>query len=213
MIVKKEIEDIWAKPLRLIAYPFSSFLIRYTNITPNQITVASFLFALISSYFFIKGGFNNFLWGALFSTIYVVFDCIDGDIARTKNIKTKLGKWLDAAIGFVSTELILFSVIVGLNSKIAFIGGLIAMISFPMHFSMIHFYKSEIAESKEEIVISKSEKINYLKYLYGDTFFFTALPVFCLLNKAVYLVLFLALFGTLFWVGSLAIQFLKIKRG
>lgn len=62
------------------------------RITPNTITIFSFLFVLLS----MKYLYNDNYW--MFCIFYILsywFDCIDGNYARTYGLTSKLGDWLD----------------------------------------------------------------------------------------------------------------------
>ncbi|HLB01776.1 MAG TPA: CDP-alcohol phosphatidyltransferase family protein [Nitrospiria bacterium] len=66
-----------------------------TSVTPNQITLISFLVGLISGLFFWKGGYTDGIIGALVFQISAVLDCCDGEVARLKAMQSRIGQWLD----------------------------------------------------------------------------------------------------------------------
>jgi len=66
--------------------------ISFLPISPNQYTLISIIFALISFYFLLK---QNFLLVIFFFLIAGFLDFIDGAVARYKNIATKVGAYLD----------------------------------------------------------------------------------------------------------------------
>ncbi len=93
-------------PAKYITY----FLVNKTNVTPNQITTVSFLFAVFAGIAFY---FHCLIIGAIFYQISYILDIIDGSIARSKGLSSKFGAfydvftdWLKAPILFI----ILFSV-------------------------------------------------------------------------------------------------------
>ncbi len=210
-IILKDKDEILAPIFRFLSRPISSFLIRYTNITPNQVTIIGFMFAIAGAVFLAGGEYQNLIIGSILAFISILCDCIDGDIARTKNLGSKTGKWLDAVLGWIGIELLTFALIIGINTKLAFVFGLLAMISFPMQYLFVHFYKSEVVGNNEPISIGKSGKLDFIKYLYGDTWFFTLLLIFSLFNRPFYFILLFAVFGNLFWVGTLFIQYLSLR--
>lgn len=69
------------------------------NITPNQWTVISFLFAVFSGIFiFLSGKLNNPYWlilAGIFLFFSSLLDAIDGIIARQRNLASKKGDFLD----------------------------------------------------------------------------------------------------------------------
>jgi phosphatidylglycerophosphate synthase len=83
---------------RYINRRLSSHLTRWflkTSLTPNQITLLSFMVGLISGLFFWKGGYINGIIGALVFQFSSVLDCCDGEVARFKGMQSRLGQWLD----------------------------------------------------------------------------------------------------------------------
>ncbi len=80
-------------------------LLMVLKIHPNVITVASLVLALIAFFFYKNGVF----WaGAIFLFWCGVFDSFDGDIARRRNMITKLGGFLDSTIDRVNEFIIYF---------------------------------------------------------------------------------------------------------
>lgn len=89
--------DAWWTVLIIdkIAMRLLWLLANYTNITPNIITVIGFLLCLLSAYFFFQGQHIYLIFGALLFELGFVFDCMDGKLARLKNLKSDFGKYLD----------------------------------------------------------------------------------------------------------------------
>ena len=66
--------------------------LRKMGFTPNAVTVLSITLAFASIYFLEKK--NTILFTFLFSIAFIL-DCIDGYMARTYNMTSKLGDFLD----------------------------------------------------------------------------------------------------------------------
>jgi CDP-diacylglycerol--glycerol-3-phosphate 3-phosphatidyltransferase len=79
------------------------------NIHPNVITVSSLIFALIA-FFFYKNG--TFWAGAIFLFWCGIFDTFDGEIARRKNMISKLGSFLDSTVDRINEFIIYFGLYV-----------------------------------------------------------------------------------------------------
>jgi len=76
----------------------SNYLTRWfvkTSLTPNQITLLSFMVGFFSGFFFWKGGYIFGILGALVFQFSSVLDCCDGEVARLKGMQSKFGQWLD----------------------------------------------------------------------------------------------------------------------
>jgi CDP-L-myo-inositol myo-inositolphosphotransferase len=81
--------------------PLSTLLSKYlvqTGVTPNQITVASFLIGLIGAGFLAAGGYVVGALGGLLIQAASVIDGCDGEVARLKGIATPRGAWLDTML-------------------------------------------------------------------------------------------------------------------
>ena len=210
-ILEANDEEISARIVKFIARPISFLVIKYTNITPNQMSLISFLFVIASCFFLIQGGYINRVIGSILAILYLMFDCIDGAIARAKKTESKLGMWLDGIIGFIAIEVILFCFILGLNTQLANIIGLLAIICFPMQFTIVHFYKSEIVKSNKPMKIGNDGKLEFLRYLYGSSLFYILIVVSSLINRPLWFLLFFAIFGNLFWMGLVGLQYINLK--
>ena len=66
-----------------------------TSITPNQLTVVSFVIGLLSAAAFTRGDHPWLVLGALLFHLSFVIDCMDGKVARLKGTGSAFGMWLD----------------------------------------------------------------------------------------------------------------------
>lgn len=64
-------------------------------LTPNLITLFSFITAIISALFIIAGGTTNFIIAAILIHWSHVLDCMDGQMARYRNITSLAGNFFD----------------------------------------------------------------------------------------------------------------------
>ena len=60
--------------------------------TPNMITTISTIFAIITIYYL---NINKFTFAAIFHLLTYLFDCFDGNYARTYNMETRFGDLYD----------------------------------------------------------------------------------------------------------------------
>ena len=65
--------------------------------TPNQITLASLILALVVSGFFATGWWPLMIVGAIGVQVSIIIDCADGEVARFTGVSSQFGAWLDAA--------------------------------------------------------------------------------------------------------------------
>lgn len=73
-----------------------------TPITPNQVTVGSLALALTGAAMLAQGSAYWANWGAGLFCLARFLDHVDGELARQKNLKSKLGYYLDYATGGLS---------------------------------------------------------------------------------------------------------------
>ena len=74
-----------------IARPFV-FRLSNTKVTPNELTIASLFFSLLSAALF---AFGHLIAGAIVFHIGFLFDCLDGKLARWTGRTSEFGGWLD----------------------------------------------------------------------------------------------------------------------
>ena len=87
-------ETFYHEILRIMSYHLVKNF-GYLNVTPNQITIFRNILVLVSFILFVSLNKWLYLIGFLLFQIYELLDSVDGDIARYKNMKSKLGIWLE----------------------------------------------------------------------------------------------------------------------
>ena len=102
---------------RVLSRPVSKRLTRLlinTRITPNQITVFSFILGLGSALCFFKGGYGLGVGGAGLLLLSIWVDGVDGEIARIKFMESPFGARLDILCDNVVHVAVFFSIGMGL---------------------------------------------------------------------------------------------------
>ena len=211
--IKKPHDEYMARIIRfLFCIPVAKLFLRYKNVTPNQITVISIFPGILSIIFLSLGGYTFMLIGAFFAFLHAVLDGSDGIVARAKDMQSKFGAWLDGVIGYVLLPLMMLAAGIGLRNYLALMIGSLAALCFPIQFSLIHFYKSEIKKDNQRIEVSKSGKFEFLKYIYGSAIFIPALLISAIFNKTIYVLLFFAVFGNLFWMVVIIMHYRDLRK-
>jgi len=82
---------------RRLSVKISAYLAQY-DVSPNLITLASFILAVLSGIFFFFGGYQNILVGGILAQLSSILDGCDGEIARLKFKGSDFGKWLDRVL-------------------------------------------------------------------------------------------------------------------
>ncbi|MCD6467393.1 MAG: CDP-alcohol phosphatidyltransferase family protein [Methanomicrobia archaeon] len=70
---------------RKVSIRISKILLK-TGITPNHVSIITFLIALSAAFMFLRG---NIILGGILTQLTSIIDGVDGEIARMKNMQTK----------------------------------------------------------------------------------------------------------------------------
>jgi phosphatidylglycerophosphate synthase len=83
---------------RYLVRPPASLIVKAvfkTGITPNQLTLCSFGFALLAGIVYAGGSFPFFVLGGCLALVSTIFDAADGMLARAKSLTSRYGAYLD----------------------------------------------------------------------------------------------------------------------
>jgi phosphatidylglycerophosphate synthase len=112
---KKYADSYWTQfVLRPISYPVSWFFLKL-QYTPNTVSWIGVFFAILggllfSINYFIPIQISVLYWlGVLNFFIFSIFDCVDGNIARTIKLPNPWGSWVDAVGGYIAYTVALLS--------------------------------------------------------------------------------------------------------
>jgi len=92
---------------RPISLLFSRYLVKL-SITPNQISLFSFLCSLLGAGLFALGGYPALLAGGVLAQFASIIDGCDGEVARLKYQSSDFGGWFDAVLDRYADAFLLF---------------------------------------------------------------------------------------------------------
>ncbi|MDL1957886.1 MAG: NTP transferase domain-containing protein [Deltaproteobacteria bacterium] len=92
---------------RPVSVLFSRHLVKL-DITPNQISLFSFLCSLLSAGLFALGGYLALLLGGVLAQFASIIDGCDGEVARLKYQSSDFGGWFDAVLDRYADAFLLF---------------------------------------------------------------------------------------------------------
>jgi len=92
---------------RPLSRRISRFLVR-TPVTPNQISLISWVLCCVAAVLFAAGGYPALAAGAVMAQLAMVIDCCDGEVARLKMLQSDFGGWFDAVLDRYSDAFLLF---------------------------------------------------------------------------------------------------------
>jgi CDP-L-myo-inositol myo-inositolphosphotransferase len=96
---------------RYLNRPLSVLLSRHLakfNITPNQVSLFSFLCSLLAAGLFALGGYLALLLGGVLAQFASIIDGCDGELARLKYQSSDFGGWFDAVLDRYADAFLLF---------------------------------------------------------------------------------------------------------
>ena len=92
---------------RPVSVPLSRHLVKL-DITPNQISLFSFLCSLLAAGLFALGGYLALLLGGVLAQFASIIDGCDGEVARLKYQSSDFGGWFDAVLDRYADAFLLF---------------------------------------------------------------------------------------------------------
>ena len=148
------VTDFWTNQVCRRLAAVIVIIISSTPITPNMVTVLSFLLNLFANYQILSGELGL---AALFFFISFIMDCVDGQLARKLNTVSKFGIYLDIVLDGLK-DLITFIVLISYFSNGVFFNySLLAML-------IVSF--SLILDWVRKTVDNKVKKLNQNRQVY-----------------------------------------------
>jgi len=135
---------------RPLAWPLVQAL-KPTKVTPNQVSVASFLIGTAGAVCFSTGRTSWFIAAGILVQLSSIVDCADGMLARAKDIKTEYGKYLDIFLDRILEFLLFASIGLGVyrasGQNIWLILALLASAVYFLHVTLyyitIHYFQNK----------------------------------------------------------------------
>jgi len=135
---------------RPLAWPLVKAL-KPTKVTPNQVSVASFLIGIAGAVCFSMGKPSWFIAAGILAQLSSIVDCADGMLARAKDIETEYGKYLDVFLDRILEFLLFASIGLGAyrasGQNIWLILALLASAVYFLHVTLyyitIHYFQNK----------------------------------------------------------------------
>lgn len=97
---KNSRSSLWVQLwVRKVSFPITYLFINL-GWSANGVSVLSWIIVAIAA---VCLSINNFYWmlaGVILTNFWLVLDCVDGNVARTKKVKTLMGDFFDAIAGY-----------------------------------------------------------------------------------------------------------------
>jgi phosphatidylglycerophosphate synthase len=107
---------------RYLVRPPASLIVRAvfaTSVTPNELTMTSFVLALIAGIVYAVGKPSFFVLGGCLAMLSTIFDNADGMLARAKNMASRYGAFLDLFLDRIADFAVLTGVTFGIYRSTA----------------------------------------------------------------------------------------------
>ncbi len=201
--------------MRPIASVIVCFLVN-SRILPNHITLFGFLLHLTAIIFILNNKF--FIAGMLLFIVYLL-DCVDGQLAREKNIISKFGYALDITSDFLK-ELLLFVSFVFIYRKetalffLSVISTLLIMVSFHSHWLP---KLTRIEEKKEEETKKNIDNYKKLKNFFRLSYWsvgirYMVYAIFLIVGYPQYILMYVLIVGSAISIRKYISIFTYISR-
>jgi len=109
----KPLDGIYSRFNRKLCRPLVRAL-THTPVTPNMVTLAGLLVAMVSAYYFSQGAYLASLAGALLFFASGLLDEVDGMLARIRFSDSAFGTWFEGTVDNISYLLLFVGITVGL---------------------------------------------------------------------------------------------------
>lgn len=93
-----DVSAIWGKwpALKIIGWIYN------TPITPPQVSIIALFFGIVAAYFLARQEYLFVFIGALLIQAKNIFDTVDGHLARARNTPSRIGRFLDSIVDFIT---------------------------------------------------------------------------------------------------------------
>ena len=179
--------------------------LEHTKITPNQLTILSFIFVLISIILFYLKEHLFLVAGAVSLFISMVLDKADGSLARLKNQGSKLGVWLDSTTDNLEINLLIAIIALVVYQKtgewITWVLALSTIASYQAS-KLLYLYFKKYFSFANQVIDEEKRKHSFRSiFYYNEYFFFNLVIIAALLNIFHVFLIFCAIYGWVFYFG------------
>lgn len=214
--ISKNMGEGWLlRVQRKVSFPILKMLIK-TKITPNQISIVSLVLLFITAILISTGNWFYMILSIFVFRLGGITDVLDGDLARSKNLTSDYGAWLDSSAAIISDFVYVIAAFFGLyiqsvkgqatllwsyslTTNDVMIIGLLALLPlciFKICGAEFHLKYLKNTSKIKEYSKKVSKKKNKAGFLFDHALIFFLLNFACLTNQ---LVLYLLYYVIIFW--------------
>jgi phosphatidylglycerophosphate synthase len=223
-----ESDTYYAKLICRKLSPFFTWFFLQTSIKPNTITLFMIFSGILGGIFLCQQAFSNNILVVLFLQLFLILDCVDGEVARAKEIFSKKGKFLDLVANDIVFVMIFYGLVIKLKTSSYQVFNLIYInrpliiifgfncIIFYFLYHLEGYYAKEIGELGGSFLKTKIGRKKMSSKIFKLVSAFALLPniillvsIAVLLNYAPYILFFYGIFFPLYWIASLVVKILN----
>lgn len=121
------------------------------RVSPNLVTSLSLALGISAAVLFAVGGPKANLFGVLLMYLSLVFDCVDGEVARLTGSSSRFGAWFDGFTDRIKEHLLIVGLALGApwaDSGVWFSGSLAIIVITMRHLAHFAFVETVLADQK-----------------------------------------------------------------
>ncbi len=103
-------EEWWS---RVFATPIADLVLSgvadWPFITPNRLTVLSFILTILTAVLILMGSSGNLFFAGIILQISYIIDCMDGQLARYRQTASSIGSFLDKLFDYIKFPIVLLA--------------------------------------------------------------------------------------------------------
>jgi len=171
-----------------------------------MITFLGFIINIIAAYFILT---NKLIVGGILVWLGLIFDFVDGEIARLKNLQSNFGEWFDGVLDRVGDIFIMGAIAINVffhNQNFYVLAlCLLAFIS-----TTLWRYFALVIKTTFKVPEKKNKDMPLIGYDVAMHALIVALAA--IFNQLFYLVLFFAIILNLTWVKNIVVAIIKYHK-
>ncbi len=204
-----KLQDVHAPILRKFTRIAGTYiagkLYKYTKITPNQVTLFSFLLNLIAAYFIFVATYPYLILSAILIVFAHILDYADGSLARLRGTGTTFGRWVDMFCDQFALLILFYAAMLGVfkttGKYLVWVYGPLGLIA-SLFISLIYNTFLRLHEEGLEEIEKEKEASSFLtNFYYTEFLIFFLLAIACLLNMLNGYLIFCAIYGWIFLIA------------
>jgi len=187
---------------RILAIYFTEKIFLKTKLTPNQVTLMSFVGKLISAYLFSFGVYPYIVWGSVVLFIAYLLDYIDGTLARMRGTASNFGRFIDLGFDEIGKISLFLAIAYGIYNQtgqsIVWVFALLGLAA-SQFLAIIYISYRWLFDFAVEVFEKEKKKRRFaVNFFYLEHNIINGIIICGILNIFYYMLIVYAIYGVLF---------------